>query len=101
MDHIDIMNKIINDWKVLTAPTCNCKNYKDVRGRCQPETCNCKNYKDVRGRCQPEDATFKACRARVDTAIWYIENCGKSLEDFLFLGPKIQYLIRRLMEEEI
>ena len=83
MDDCEILHKIMNDWKVLTAPTCNCKKYHDVRSRCQPQ-----------------DPTFKACKARVDTAIWYIENCGKSLEDFLFLGEKIQYLIRRLMEEE-
>jgi uncharacterized cysteine cluster protein YcgN (CxxCxxCC family) len=83
MDETTLINNIINEWKLLNVPTCNCSQYKDVRGRCQPE-----------------DDTFKICKVRVYTAMWYIENCGKTLEDFEFLGAKLQYLIKRLMEEE-
>lgn len=58
--------------------------------------CNCSQFKDVRGRCQPNDTTFKYCRARAYTAQFYIENRIMTLADFVFLGPKIQHHIKQL-----
>jgi hypothetical protein len=74
----------INHWNNINIKACQCDATKH----------------DVRGRCQPEDATFGQCGARVDTAVWLIENHYAKLEDFEFLGAKIQYLIQRMLEEE-
>ena len=46
--------------------------------------CSCRDTMDIRGRCDPvlTKKMFKYCRAKMDKALWFIENDYEFYEEF-------------------